>query len=146
MTTSTASNWVSAHIAATGYRTQIMTRGHVLVADEPGDVGGADTGPTPYDLLLSALGACTSMTMRLYAQRKGIPLEGIRVRLRHSKIHAVDCAECAERNAKMDHVERTIELFGDLTPEQRTRLLEIADKCPVHRTLSSTIQVSSRLA
>jgi putative redox protein len=129
-----------------GFAQSITAGKHHFNADEPLSVGGTDTGPTPYDLLLSALGACTSMTLRLYAQRKGIPLEGIRVRLRHSKIHAVDCAECTERNAKMDHVERTIELFGDLTPEQRTRLLEIADKCPVHRTLSATIQVSSRLA
>jgi putative redox protein len=129
-----------------GFAQSITAGKHPLTSDEPLSVGGTDTGPTPYDLLLSALGACTSMTLRLYAQRKGIPLEGIRVRLSHSKIHAVDCAECAERNAKMDHVERTIELFGDLTPEQSARLLEIADKCPVHRTLAATIHVSSRLA
>jgi uncharacterized OsmC-like protein len=119
---------------------------HVLTADEPLDQGGTDTGPGPYDLLLSALGACTSMTLQLYARRKGWPLEAVKVRLRHQKIHAKDCAECETKVGKVDHIERAIELEGPLDGEQRAKLLEIANKCPVHRTLESEIRIDTRLA
>jgi putative redox protein len=129
-----------------GFAQAITARRHRLRADEPLMVGGTDTGPSPYELLLGALGACTSMTLRLYAQRKGLPVEGIRVRLRHSKIHAVDCAECDTRVGKIDRIERIIEVLGELTPEQRARLLEIANMCPVHRTLESEIEVPTKLA
>ncbi|HEX9668808.1 MAG TPA: bifunctional alpha/beta hydrolase/OsmC family protein [Thermoanaerobaculia bacterium] len=128
-----------------GLAQRIVARRHRLRADEPEAAGGTDTGPTPYDLLVAALGACTGMTLRLYAERKGLPLEGVRVRLRHGRIHAADCAACETKEGKVDRIERDIELLGQLAPEQRQRLLEIADRCPVHRTLTSEISIVSRL-
>jgi len=119
--------------------------GHHLRADEPVSFGGTDTGPSPYDLLLASLGACTSMTLRLYADRKNWPLEQITVRLKHEKIHARDCAECETKEGKIDRIDREIELKGALDETQRARLLEIADKCPVHRTLHSEVVVPTRL-
>lgn len=120
---------------------QAITAGrHVLTVDEPVPIG-ADGGPSPYDLLLAALGACTSMTVRIYANRKKWPLTRVTVRLRHSRIHAADCADCEARVGLLDRIDRTIQLEGDLDDEQRRRLLEIADKCPVHRTLGSEIDI-----
>jgi putative redox protein len=124
---------------------EIVARRHRLRAVEPEELGGADSGPTPYDLLVAALGACTGMTLRLYADRKGMPLEGVRVRLRHAKIHAADCERCETKEGRIDRIEREIEVLGDLDPVQRQRLLEIADRCPVHRTLTSEIAIESRL-
>jgi putative redox protein len=128
-----------------GLINRILTHKHELYADEPEASGGQDIAPDPYALLLSALGACTSMTLRLYARRKQLPLQRVRVKLRHSKRHAEDCAECDDKNALMDHIDREIELTGDLTEAQRTRLLEIANKCPVHKTLTSKIKIESKL-
>lgn len=123
---------------------EIVVGTHILTADEPEPLG-TDTGPTPYNLLAAALGACTSMTLTLYAERKEWPLESVTVVLRHDKIHAEDCADCETRVGKVDRIERAIELEGPLTDEQRQRLLEIAEKCPVRRTLSSEISIRSRL-
>src|SRR3974390_426702 len=121
---------------------QDITAGtHRFVADEPVAAGGLDSGPGPYDLLLAALGACTSMTLRLYADRKKLPLARTRVRLRHSRIYATDCAECETKEGMLDRIERIISFEGELDAETRKRLLEIADKCPVHRTLSSEIDI-----
>jgi uncharacterized OsmC-like protein len=131
--------------AGEGLINRILTHKHELYTDEPVAVGGRDMAPDPYALLLSALGACTSMTLRLYAQRKQLPLKHVRVKLRHSKIHAEDCAECDDKSALLDHIERNIELTGELTEAQRTRLLEIANKCPVHKTLTSKIKIVSKL-
>lgn len=129
----------------TPYRTEVRARTHHLVADEPTSVGGADDGPTPYELLLAGLGACTGMTLRMYADRKDWPLKSATVRMTHEKIHATDCAECETEEGKLDRITREIDLTGDLTDAQRSRLLEIANKCPVHRTLHSEVQVRSTL-
>ena len=129
-----------------GRFTNLVSDGaHTLQADEPPTVGGLDTGMTPYGLLQAALGACTSMTLRIYADRKKWPLERVAVRLRHEKVHAKDCAECEEREGRIDRIEREIEITGDLDDAQRQKLLEIADKCPVHRTLEATPVIVTRL-
>jgi putative redox protein len=129
----------------TGTYTQQITAGnHQILADEPRPVGD-DAGPTPYDLLLAALGACTSMTVRMYANRKDWPLEQVRVTLRHSRIHAKDCAECETKVGFVDHIDRDIEFVGDLDDDQRQRLLQIAERCPVHQTLTSEVRVSTTL-
>ena len=126
---------------------QTVTSGpHQMLADEPVTVGGADTGPGPYDLLLSALGACTSMTMRMYADRKSLPLDRITVTLKHNKIHAEDCAECETREGLIDQIDRVIAIEGALDADQRQRLMEIADKCPVHRTLKSEVRIVTKAA
>jgi len=119
---------------------------HILKADEPTTVGGKDGGPNPYELLLMSLGACTSMTLRLYATRKALPLEHVVVRLRHSKVHAEDCANCETKAAMIDRIDRAIELVGALDEAQRTQLLQIAEMCPVHRTLSAKIDIRTTLA
>lgn len=121
------------------YQQTVSVGRHTLIADEPASVGGADAGPAPFDYLLAGLGACTSMTLRMYAEIKNLPLTAISVELTHEKIEV-------EGKGKVDRIERIITLTGDLTPEQRTRLLEIANKCPVHRTLRSDIQIDSALA
>ena len=132
--------------AAGGLTQAVSVRGHHhLTGDEPLEAGGADLGPTPYEFLLVALGTCKSMTVRLYAQRKGWPLERVTVRLRHDKIHAQDCADCETREGKLDQIEADLELAGPLDDGQRARLLEIADRCPVHRTLTSEIVIRTRL-
>jgi len=118
---------------------------HRLIADEPVSVGGLDSGPSPYDLLLASLGACTAMTVRLYADLKKLPLERVAVSLRHEKIHAADCADCETREGKIDRVERVLALEGTLDDAARAKLLEIANKCPVHRTLHSEVSVETRL-
>jgi putative redox protein len=129
--------------AGSGTYTQQITAGHHrLVADEPRPIGD-DAGPTPYDLLLAALGACTSMTVRMYAERKGWPLERVRVTLRHSRIHAEDCADCETTKGWISHIDRAIELSGDLDDDQRQRLMQIAERCPVHQTLTSEVRVTT---
>jgi putative redox protein len=127
-----------------GFAQEIHAGRHRIVADEPASAGGTDTGPSPYDLLLAALGACTSMTVGMYARRKAWPLEEVTVHLRHSKIHAIDCAECETKEGMLDRIERDIHFAGPLTDEQRSKLLEIANKCPVHRTLTSEIDIVTR--
>jgi putative redox protein len=127
------------------YRTEMSAGHHALVADEPESVGGTDAGPTPYDYLLAALGSCTGMTLRMYADRKDWPLEEAVVRLSHEKVHADDCEHCDAETGTVDRIMREIELAGPLSEEQRDRLLEIANKCPVHRTLHDEIDVQSSL-
>ena len=127
-----------------GFAQEIEIGPHRLKGDEPLAFGGTDTGPSPYDFLLAALGTCTSMTISLYAQRNGWPLDSATVLLHHSKIHAIDCAECETKVGKIDRIEREIQLTGALTTEQRAKLMEIADKCPVHRTLTSEINIRTR--
>jgi len=131
---------------AGGFAQHIAAGRHRLAADEPSKAGGTDTGPSPYELLLSALGACTSMTLSLYARRKDWPLSAVRVTLRHSRIHAADCESCETKVGFLTRIDCEIELVGDLDDAQRARLLEIAEKCPVHRTLTSEISIATRLA
>jgi len=119
---------------------------HRLVADEPRAVGGEDAGPNPYELLLMSLGACTSMTLRLYARRKQLPLTRVAVRLRHSRIHAEDCADCETKVGFIDRIEREIVLEGSLNEDQRKRMIEIANMCPVHKALTSEISIVTQLA
>jgi len=133
--------------AGTGrFANYVVAGGHRMLADEPESVGGADTGPSPYDYLLSGLGACTAMTLRMYADRKGLPLDRVTVELRHDKIHAEDCADCETREGKVDVIRRRLRIEGELDDSQRQRLLEIADKCPVHRTLTREVRVRTELA
>ena len=132
--------------AASGFAQEIIAGPHQFVCDEPTSVGGTDSGPTPYDLLLAGLGSCTSMTIAMYARRKQWALERVTVRLRHSRVHAEDCAECETRTAKLTLIERDIEIEGVLDEEQRARLLAIANRCPVHQTLTSQMDIKSRLA
>lgn len=139
-------NRVVVRTGATGYRTEILANGHPLVADEPVSVGGTNTGPSPYELLAAALGACTTMTLRMYADRKGWPLEEVEVRVEHEKIHCADCADTSHPGSKIDHLSRELALEGPLDDEQIKRLVEIADRCPVHRTLHSEIRVTTTLA
>jgi uncharacterized OsmC-like protein len=128
-----------------GLRTEIKAGGHVMIADEPESLGGTDAGPTPYDYLLAALGSCTAITLRMYADRKGWPLESVTVRLSQDRIHARDCEECETEEGRIDRIEREIELEGSLDETQQRRLLEIADMCPVHRTLTTEVLVQNAL-
>jgi len=131
---------------ASKFQQTIAVGPHRMLADEPIAAGGEDTGPGPYDFVLAGLGACTSMTMRLYADRKSLPLERVTVTLKHSKIHAEDCAECETKVGMLDQIERVIAMEGALDDEQRKKLMEIADKCPVHRTLTSEIHIVTHAA
>jgi len=128
-----------------GLAQEIVSRNHRWRADEPAAYG-ADTGPSPYELLLASLGACTSMTLRLYAQRKGIDVQRITVRLQHSRIHAEDCRECETKQGFLDRIDREIELVGNLDEAQKRRLLEIAERCPVHRTLKSEVHIRTSVS
>ena len=132
--------------AASGFAQAIIAGPHQFVSDEPTSVGGTDSGPTPYDLLLAGLGSCTSMTIGMFARRRKWALERVTVRLRHSRIHAEDCEACETRTGKLTLIERDIELEGVLDGEQRARLLAIANRCPVHLTLTSHMEIQTRLA
>jgi len=138
--------WITVEETRTGrFAVRLSDGRHDLFADEPAAVGGSDLGPGPYELLLMALGACKSMTVRLYAERKQWPLERVSVRLRHDRIHAADCADCETKEGMLDRIECVLDFAGALDADQRARLLDIAGKCPVHRTLTSEISIQSRL-
>jgi len=131
---------------ASGFLQDITSGKHHSQADEPASVGGTDAAPTPYDYLLAGLGACTSMTVGMYARRKKWALDEVTVALKHSRIHATDCEDCETKAGMLDHIEIDVKLTGDLTDEQRAKLMEIAGKCPVHRTLKSEIKIQVRPA
>jgi putative redox protein len=133
--------WVTSRIGATGFHTNIHAASHHLIADEPVTAGGTDRGPTPYEFLLAALGSCTVMTLRIYADRKGWPLEAAVVHLRSSRSHEKDCEDCATKKVDIGRIERRLEFEGPLTEEQRTRLTEIVDRCPVKQTFERGIVV-----
>lgn len=136
---------VVCRLGPSGYTTEVKAGNHGFLADEPTSMGGDDLGPSPYDLVASGLGACTAITLRMYINRKGWEVTNIKVHLQHQKIHAEDCLQCDTPNGKIDKIDRIIELEGNLTEEQRQRLLEIANKCPVHRTLHNEVVVESKL-
>ena len=138
-------NRVTTSTEHAGFFTELFAKGHAMIADEPLQYGGTDRGPTPYDYLLAALGACTSMTLQMYARHKKLPLDKAVVRLTHKKIHAEDCGHCEATDGKIDRMEREIELIGKLDEAQRQRLLEIAERCPVHKTLHSEVDIVSIL-
>ncbi|HLZ31125.1 MAG TPA: OsmC family protein [Chloroflexota bacterium] len=129
-----------------GLAQSIEVRAHRLVVDEPLEAGGADAGPNPYELLLSALGACTAITVRLYAQRRGWPLEGVEVALHHERIHAEDCANCETQEGFIDNITKDLRFLGPLGADQRLRLAEIAERCPVQRTLTHEVHIEQRVA
>jgi len=131
-------------VAETGegkFQQRIRIDGHELLADEPEQMGGMNTGPNPYDYLLAGLGACTNMTLRMFAQHKGMELESVRIIMKHEKVHAQDCEDCETRGGKLDQITRVIVMEGNLTGDERARLIEIANRCPVHRTLQSKIMI-----
>ena len=125
------------------FQQKVSAGNHDLLADEPVSFGGTDTGPTPYDYLLTALGSCTSMTIKMYADRKKWPLESVHIELEHSREHVEDCSKCSNDENRIDVIDRSITLRGDLSDDQRAKLMEIADKCPVHRTLENRIDIHS---
>ncbi|OLD72511.1 MAG: hypothetical protein AUF68_06700 [Verrucomicrobia bacterium 13_1_20CM_54_28] len=137
---------VVVHGDASSFKQEIVAGKHRLLADEPVNAGGSDAGPDPYDYLLTALGVCTSMTIGLYARRKNLPLQTIKVSLRQSRIYAKDCEECETKEGMLDRIDVEIELTGPLSTEQHDKLMEIAAKCPVHRTLTSEINIRLRAA
>jgi uncharacterized OsmC-like protein/alpha-beta hydrolase superfamily lysophospholipase len=139
-------NEVVAETGAAGFVTEINAAGHPLLVDEPTSAGGTDLGPSPYDLLSAALASCTSLTLQMYARHKQLPLETATVRVNHAKIHAADCEHCETASGRIDRFERVVELAGDLDESVRQRMLEMANKCPVHRTLEGEIDVLTRLA
>jgi putative redox protein len=136
---------VFVHSGSLRYDQNISIGSHVLKVDEPTEHGGDDVGPNPYELLLAALGACTSMTVQMYAERKQWPLHGVQVSLSYARVHAEDCAECETKVGMVDRIELGISFTGDLSVEQQPRLLDIANKCPVHRTLVSRVEIDTRL-
>lgn len=142
---STADNHVVVRTGSAGFRSEVLANGHGFVADEPEKVGGTNAGPSPYELLSAALGACTAMTLRMYADRKGWPLDAVEVRLDHHKVHCDDCGEPESTASRIDRFNRRVRLEGRLDEEQRSRLLEIADRCPVHRTLHGQVDVVTTL-
>jgi putative redox protein len=135
--------WITAHVSASGFRTDITAGLHSLVADEPRTLGGTGMGPTPYEYLLAALSSCMAMTLRMYADRKGWPLESVRILLRTERAHEKDCEDCEASEVGIPRLSRRIELAGPLTDDQRTRLLAIADRCPVKQTLTRGILVET---
>jgi putative redox protein len=135
--------WISARIGASGFRVELRARTHAFAADEPVSVGGTDEGPTPYEYLLSALAGCVVMTLRMYADRKGWPLEEARVDLRTMRSHERDCEDCETQPVGITLIERRLELLGALTDDQRARLLQIAERCPVKQTLERGIRIVS---
>ena len=137
---------VVVHGDASSFKQEIVAGKHRLLADEPVNAGGSDAGPDPYDYLLTAVGVCTSMTIGLYARRKNLPLQTIKVSLRQSRIYAKDCEECETKEGMLDRIDVEIELTGPLSTEQHDKLMEIAAKCPVHRTLTSEINIRLRAA
>ena len=134
------------HGSAASFKQEVIAGKHRLLADEPESAGGSDAGPDPYDYLLTALGICTSMTVGLYARRKNLPLQTIKVSLWHSRIYAKDCEECETKEGMLDRIDVEVELAGALSAEQHAKLIEIAGKCPVHRTLTSEINIRLRPA
>ena len=139
--TASGGAWVTARTGRDGYRTEIEAGGHTLIADEPHPDGGPEDGPSPYEMLLAAIASCTAMTMRMYATRKQWPLEDVTVRMRTGRRHVEDCENCETRSVGIQQIDRQIEMTGDLTDEQRQRLLLIADRCPVKQTLERGIRI-----
>lgn len=138
-------NRVVTRTGSSGYTTEILANGHSLIADEPLSMGGMDLGPSPYDYLVAGLGACTAMTLRMYADHKNLDLEAVTVSLKHSKVHSDDCSTCETKAGKLDLIEREIEISGAFDDAQKKRMLEIADRCPVHQTLTSEIIIETKL-
>ena len=135
--------WVVARVGASGFRTEISSRSHTFVADEPHSLGGTDEGPTPYEYLLGALSGCMAMTLRMYANRKRWPLESVEISLRSARSHGSDCQDCETEDVGINRIERRIVLAGPLADDQKKRLLEIADRCPVKQTLERTMKIVS---